>query len=178
MAQFGTTFDATTVDPLKPHEVLPPGKYEGQIVASEMRPTKDGNGSYLWLEIDILEGIYQGRKLFDRLNLVNANPQTVEIAQRTLSAICHAVGKMRVSNSEELHLIPMKLDVRVQPPKNGYGETNTIRYLPRDGAGTQPAPVQPQPSQAAAATRPAFAPSQTPASPTAHRPTAPWKRSA
>jgi hypothetical protein len=36
----------------------------------------------------------QGRKIFDRLNLVNAEPdQAVEIAQRTLSAICHATGQ-------------------------------------------------------------------------------------
>ena len=115
--------------------MLPPGKYLAQIVNSEMRLTKDGMGQYLWLEIDVLEGPYQGRKLFDRLNLVNANPQTVEIAQRTLSAICHATGRMQVQDSEELHLIPFLAVVQVQPPKNGYGESNKIRYLPLDRAG-------------------------------------------
>ena len=90
MARLGETFDATTVEPNKPLEALPPGRYVVQIVNSEMRPTKDGMGQYLWLELDVLEGEYAGRKLFDRLNLINANPTTVEIAQRTLSAICHA----------------------------------------------------------------------------------------
>ena len=132
MANLGTTFDATNVEPAKPLEVLPPGNYPAQIVNSEMRVTKDGMGQYLWLELDVLDGPCRGRKLFDRLNLVNANPQTVEIAQRTLSAICHATGRMQVQDSEELHLIPLLADVQVQPPKNGYGESNKVRYLPLD----------------------------------------------
>ncbi len=61
---------------------------------------------------------------------MNANPDTVQIAQRTLSSICRAVGKMQVSNSEQLHLIPLIADVRVRPPKGQYGESNSIRYLP------------------------------------------------
>ncbi|MDA0341184.1 MAG: DUF669 domain-containing protein, partial [Proteobacteria bacterium] len=130
MANLGTTFDATSVEPNKPLEVLPPGKYPAQIVSSDMRVTKDGMGQYLLVELDVLDGPYQGRKLFDRLNLVNANPQTVEIAQRTLSAICHATARMQVQDSEELHLIPLLVDVQVQPPKNGYGESNKLRYLP------------------------------------------------
>ena len=80
--------------------------------------------------LDILEGEQKGRKIFDQLNLVNPNPTTVEIAQRTLSAICHATGKMHVSDSEELHLIPMTIQVKIKPPKNGYGESNAIAYLP------------------------------------------------
>ena len=72
MANLGATFDATGIEPIQPLEVLPPGKYIAQIVNSDMRLTKDGTGQYLFLEIDVLEGPYQGRKLFDRLNLVNA----------------------------------------------------------------------------------------------------------
>src|SRR5262245_18587775 len=153
MANLGTTFDATSVEPTKPLEVLPPGKYLAQIVNSEMRVTKDGMGQYLWLELDVLDWPHQGRKLFDRLNLVNTNPQTVEIAQRTLSAICHATGRMQVQDSEELHLIPLIADVQVLPPKNGYGESNKVRYLPVDRSAKAPAPpVRPgtAPAQSAA----------------------------
>lgn len=149
MASFGHTFDASSVEPSSGYDVLPPGKYLSQIVASEMRATKDGLGQYLYLEVDILEGQYAGRKLFDRLNLVNANPDAVQIAQRTLSSICRAVGKLQVSNSEQLHLIPLIADVRVRPPKGMYGESNSIRYLPRsDGAANAPsfsAPNAPMP---------------------------------
>lgn len=174
MANLGTTFDASTVDPTTSFEVLPPGKYPVQIVASEMRPTRDGQGQYLWLELDVFEGAHAGRKLFDRLNLVNANPQTVEIAQRTLSAICHATGRLQVQDSEELHLIPMLADVTVQPPKNGYGETNKIRYRPLERTSAAP-PQAAHPSQPA---QPARAPQPQPASPPPAQgfANAPWKR--
>ena len=147
MARFDTSFDATSVEPTTAQELLPAGKYRAQIVESEMRVTKNGMGQFLWLMLDILEGEYKGRKIFDQLNLVNPNPTTVEIAQRTLSAICHATGRMHVSDSEELHLIPMKIQVKIRPPKNGYGESNAIAYLPPERGAVarvaKPTPVAP-----------------------------------
>lgn len=166
MASFGHTFDASTVEPATPFEVLPPGKYLVQIVASEMRPTKDGLGQYLFLEIDVLDGQHAGRKLFDRLNLINANPDTVQMAQRTLSALCRAAGKMQVSNSDQLHLIPLHIDVKVKPPKGQYGESNAIRYLPRPDmpAVAPPTPPAVQPGSFVRPTAPAA------------NGTLPWKR--
>jgi hypothetical protein len=158
MAHLGATFDATTVDPATGFELVPPGKYVVQIVSSEMRPTRDGGGQYLWLELDVLEGPLQGRKLFDRLNLVNASAQTVEIAQRTLSAICHATGRMQVQDSQELHLIPMLADVTVKPPKNGYGESNKVHYLPLERGAAQVRPQTPASGPATQPARPAASP--------------------
>ena len=99
--------------------------------------------------------------MFDQLNLVNSNPQTVEIAQRTLSAICHATGKLQVNDSVDLHLVPMTIQVGVKPPKDGYSEKNTIRYL-----------VPERTAPAAPAYQAAPTASQTPAAPAA----APWNR--
>ena len=177
MAVFAQTFDAANVDPNAGFEVYPAGKYLAQIVASEMRPTKDGRGQYLFLELDILEGPFAGRKLFDRLNLVNDNPDTVDIATRTLSAICRATGQMQVKDSEQLHLIPLIADVRVRPPKGQYGESNSIRYLPRNAAA--PAPATRAPAGYASAPVPATAPSPQPQPATPVAPAAgglPWQR--
>lgn len=160
MARFDTAFDATGIEPTTGYDVLPAGKYRAQIVESEMRVTRNGMGQFLWLMLDIIEGQYQGRKVFDQLNLVNSNPQTVEIAQRTLSAICHATGKLQVNDSVDLHLVPMTIQVGVKPPKDGYSEKNTIRYLVPEKAPAAPA------YQAAPAV------SQAPAAPAA----APWNR--
>ena len=169
MARFDTSFDATSVEPTTAYELLPAGKYRAQIVESEMRVTRNGMGQFLWLMIDILEGEHKGRKIFDQLNLVNPNPTTVEIAQRTLSAICHATGKMHVSDSEELHLIPMTIQVKIKPPKNGYGESNAIAYLPPEGGGAT-----------AAAAKPAATPSAPPTTQAASAPpkmaSAPWNK--
>lgn len=174
MAIFAQTFDANTVEPSN-FDVFPAGKYLAQIVASEMRPTKDGRGQYLFLELDILEGPFAGRKLFDRLNLVNDNPDTVDIATRTLSSICRATGQMQVKDSEQLHLIPLIADVRVRPPKGQYGESNSIRYLPRNAA----APATRAPGAYASAPAPATAPAPQPQPATPVAPAAgglPWQR--
>ncbi|OYW56038.1 MAG: hypothetical protein B7Y80_03100 [Hyphomicrobium sp. 32-62-53] len=156
MARFDTSFDATSVEPTTPYDLLPAGKYRAQIVETEMRVTRNGMGQFLWLMLEILEGDHKGRKIFDQLNLVNPNPTTVEIAQRTLSAICHATGKMHVSDSEELHLIPMTIQVKIKPPKNGYGESNAIAYVPMDRASS---------SRSVKSTPPAAAPIKTAAAP-------------
>ena len=158
MARFDTSFDATSVEPTTAYELLPAGKYRAQIVESEMRVTKNGMGQFLWLMIDILDGEQKGRKIFDQLNLVNPNPTTVEIAQRTLSAICHATGRMHVSDSEELHLIPMTIQVKIKPPKNGYGESNAIAYLPSEkGAASATRTAKPASDPAVSAVPPKMA---------------------
>ncbi|MFN3375324.1 MAG: DUF669 domain-containing protein [Burkholderiaceae bacterium] len=177
MAIFAQTFDANSVEPSN-FDVFPAGKYLAQIVSSEMRPTKDGRGQYLFLELDILEGQFAGRKLFDRLNLVNDNPDTVDIATRTLSSICRATGQMQVKDSEQLHLIPLIADVRVRPPKGQYGESNSIRYLPRNAAA---APATRAPVAYASAPAPATAPAPQPQPATPVAPAAgglPWQRQA
>ena len=89
------------------------------------------------------------------------------IAQRTLSSICRAVGKLQVSNSEQLHLLPLVADVKVRPPKGQYGESNSIRYLPCSAVAAPHAPA------AVAAPR-AMAPAPA-AAPAAANPM-PWKR--
>ena len=179
MAVFAQTFDAANVDPNAGFELYPAGKYLVQIIASEMRPTKDGRGQYLYLELDILDGPFAGRKLFDRLNLVNDNPDTVDIAKRALSSICRATGQMQVKDSEQLHLIPMIADVRVRPPKGQYGESNSIRYLPRNAAASATNAAPAAPATTGVPTAPAFATtSATPAPNPAASAGLPWKRQA
>lgn len=176
MAALNQTFDANSVAPSAPMEVLPPGKYPVQIVNSEMRSTKDNKGQYLWLELDILDGQFQGRKLWDRLNLVNGNQQAVEIAQRALSAICHATGQMAVSDSEQLHYKPMLATVKVKPagPDNqgvhreAQNEVRGYEAMAAPAA-SYPAPRQQTQAPVQAAAKPA---AQAAAS------TPPWRRTA
>lgn len=136
MANLGMTFDATQVEPSAGFEVIPAGKYHVQIVNSEMRPTKAGNGEMLWLEMSIIDGPHANKRLFDRLNLVNPNSQAVEIAQRTLSAICHATGQMSVSDSEQLHHRSMIANVKVRPA--GPDKSGTHREAQNEIGGYEP----------------------------------------
>lgn len=176
MANLGGTFDANQVEPNAPYEVIPEGEYRIQITNSSMENTKDNTGQYLKLELEIMEGQQAGRKLFDRLNLVNRNQQAMEIAQRTLSAICHAVGVLTVNDSEQLHMRPMLAKVKVVDRKDRPGEkSNEIGSYKAAGAG---APSNPAPQQNQQ--RSGFTPSGSGAAPgsAGGTSTPPWKRSA
>jgi hypothetical protein len=96
-----------------------------------VEPTKAGDGKFLKLELQVLNGPFQNRKVFDRLNIWNKNPQAVTIAQGTLSAICRAVGVLTPQDSSDLHNKPLRCKVVVRIDKE-YGETNDVkRYMPR-----------------------------------------------
>jgi hypothetical protein len=163
MAFLNGTFDATEVAPAVPLELLPPGKYLAHLIESEMLPTKAGDGQLLKLVWEVLEGPSARRKIFDQLNLVNRSEQTVEIAQRTLSAICHAVGQVHVSDSEQLHFKPLIVTLRVEPAgpdKHGvYREARNkvAGYSAANASGTSapPRPATPAPRSAPAAPPPA-----------------------
>lgn len=126
MAQLN--FDATQVAPNSGSpDPVPAGWYNVMIDESEMKPTKDGAGSYLQLRFNILDGQYANRKIFDRLNLRNANATAQEIAYGNLSAICHAVGLMQVTDSQELHGKPLKIKVALRPAKDGFDASNDVK---------------------------------------------------
>ena len=119
-------FDANTVEPNAPREVLPAGWYKCVFTKSEEKPTKAQTGSYLQMNAEIIEGEHQGKSLTERLNLNNPNVTAVEIAQRTLSAICRAVGVMTPRNSDELHDKPLMVKVKVKAAQGDYGANNEI----------------------------------------------------
>jgi len=174
MAYLGLNFDANTVEPNGIYEPVPTGWYKVSIVTSEMKQTKNGDGQYLQIEMEILEGEYENRKLWDRLNLMNPNQQAVDIAQRTLSAICHSIGVMTVSDSEQLHGKPMLARAVFVPAKGDYDAKNDIKgykpivaTVPGTGTGAPrpaaasapsrtaaPRPTAPPPSRAPVATAP------------------------
>src|SRR3954452_9589153 len=66
MAYLGSTFDAHSIEPNTPFELIPAGKYHVQIVNSEMRDTKGGTGQYLWMELAIIDGPHDNKRLFER----------------------------------------------------------------------------------------------------------------
>jgi hypothetical protein len=115
------------VDPNVALDAIPAGWYNAQIVGSEMKPTKDQMGQYLELTMQVIDGEHAGRKLFDRLNLVNNNPTAVEIAFKTMKAIYNALGVARVNDSAELHGKPLKVKVKLRPKTAEYDATNEVQ---------------------------------------------------
>ena len=120
-------FDANTIEPSASYEPIAAGWYKAVFTSSEEKPTKAMTGSYLQLGVEIIEGQHQGRKLIERLNLKNPNPTAVEIAQRTLSSICHAVSVMTPKSGADLHDKPFMVKVAVKPADGAYGPSNDIK---------------------------------------------------
>jgi hypothetical protein len=107
-------FDAREVEPQAGFEPIPAGKYLAVITGSEMKPTKAGDGSFLELVFQVIEGQYKGRLLWERLNLDNPNPTAVQIARGQLSALCRSVGVMTPRDSVELHNLPLVVTVKLK----------------------------------------------------------------
>ena len=147
-----TGFNAADVEPQTGFDPIPAGWYNVMIVDSEMKDTKAGTGKYLQLRLDVIDGEYNNRVLFERLNLDNPNQTAVDIAQRTLSAICRAVGVMSPEDSSDLHDKPLRAKVAIRPAKGDYEASNDIKgYESADGSVTAPAASTPAASPAAAA---------------------------
>ena len=134
-------FNAEEVEPSSSFDPIPAGWYTAIISNSEMKATRDGYGEYLSLTLQIIEGQYENRLVFARLNLKNANDKAVDIARKDLAAICRAVGVMSPQASEELHDIPLMIKVKVRPASGEYEASNDIGgYKAVEGANLTPAP--------------------------------------
>jgi hypothetical protein len=124
MAQLN--FNANEVEPTTDFEAIPAGKYLAVITDSEVKANKAGTGSYLQLTFQILEGEYQNRILWARLNLDNPNATAVKIARAELSALCRAVGVMAPQDSVELHDLPLVIKVKCKKRSDTDEVTNEI----------------------------------------------------
>ncbi len=126
-------FDAKKVEPNVGFDVIPAGEYDAVITSSKVEPTKKNDGRMVVLELQILSGEFQNRKLFDRLNLWNPSEKAVTIARGTLSAICRAVNVLTPKDTSELHNRPLRVKVAVSDDPQ-YGKRSEIKgYKSRNG---------------------------------------------
>lgn len=154
---------------------LPVGKYKGVIVNSAGEQSQKGGG-YLALSLTPIEGPLAGQVHIDRLNLHHTNPQTVEIANKQLSAYCHVTGKYQFNDTAELHNIPFMFEIGYQKgheptaekPQGGYTEVKAIFDVNgnepgKAGAGAPAAAAAPAAAPPAAAPPAEVAPAAAPA---------------
>lgn len=152
-------FDASTVSPEAAREPVPAGTYIAHIVESDLVASKTGNGQNLKLTFQILDGQFKDKKIYENLCVQHTNSETQRIAQAKLSALCHATGVIKVQDSSALHYKPVKLNIAIQPPQNGFEAKNRINgYESANPAGayganvfTPAPPAFQQPAQAAPA---------------------------
>lgn len=145
-------FDARQVEITPDFEPLPAGQYAAVIIDSQFKPTKSGDGQYLELKLQVLDGPYKGRLVWDRLCLNHPNALTAKIARGRLAAICRAVNVLTPRDSVELHNLPLLVKVVLTRRKDSQDLANEVK-----GYAAKPAVVAAAPMSAC--------------------PTPPWKRS-
>lgn len=171
--QFQTPFDAHQVEPASFAPPPPMADYHVRITESEAKPTADQSGGYLELTLEILDpGPYVGRKVPYRLNLYNKSQQTVEIAYRQLSAVCHVTNVFQVQDSRQLHNIPFIATIGPQKDNPQYANVFGVKDLSgaipgKPGAAAPAAPFAQPAAPAAAPAAPAWSAPSAPAAPAA-----------
>ena len=111
-------FNAATVEPSKEYEPVPAGLYKAIITSSSVEAAKSGNGHNLLLTFKIVDGPHKNREIWDRLSVQNSNEMTQQIARGHFSAICHAVGQIECTTTEQLHSKPLIIKIAVKPHWN------------------------------------------------------------
>jgi len=156
MTELDIDFDPNAVpEDDRSFDALPAGDYMMQATESEIKLTKNGTAQLnsgrpenqcdcqLILTLEVIDGPHQNRKVWDRINLRNENPEAQRIGHRQLADLCLAVNStatLRTTEdlARELHFKPFTGRVTIQQDKSGqYGPQNRVRYKARGG---QPPP--------------------------------------
>jgi len=149
-------------------DCIPAGDYAIQCVGIELKATKDGAGSYLSTQFEVLAGERKGKRIFTNFNIKNRNQSAVDIALRSIKQWIQACGgtgneQLTMGLLQGLQGKEIFAHIAIQPGKDGYDDSNTIKRFhvtptaPRGAAvapGVAPAGYKPAPVQASAAKNP------------------------
>ena len=120
---------------------FPAGDYNLLIEEAEIKRTKNGEGQYLALRLQVLDGPHKGRLLFDRITIQHSNDKAVEIGRKALIVLSRAIGQA-VSESAQLLNKTCRAKVKIRPEQNGYAASNEVAWYigPVTSAAPPPRP--------------------------------------
>lgn len=166
-------FNAHNVKPNEGRDPLPSATYPVVIVDTVEKPNSKGTGTYLEIKMQVIGGEFNGRFVYDRLNLNNPNQQTMDIANSTLSAICWSTGRMQITDTRELHGAPFQaIVIKKKRSDMPDVDTNEVRGY-KDQHGKDPGGLAgnvAQPSAQPAWAQQQYAPQPAPAQPAPYQP--------
>lgn len=142
-------------------EPLPVGVYQVIITESEVKDTAAPGGKRLALTLEVVDGQFKSRKIFESLNLVNSNATAQAIAHKNFGEICGQIGldPNQVADTSQMHFKPFnvktKVDVDTRDPNDIKKYTKVAMWASKGATGAAPAvstdsPQQAAPAQAAA----------------------------
>lgn len=136
MTQLPGQFNASQHQNMRTFEVIPNSWYHLLIEESEIKLTKKAEennnpalGQMLVLKIKVMDGPYQGRYIWWRLNIINQNPEAQKIANEGLATLCRALGFSNgLPDNDTVHLHGKPFDglVKIVKGEKGYNDQNDI----------------------------------------------------
>ncbi len=104
---------------------IPDGTYNAEISNSEWRTSQAGN-EYVSVEFTLTSGL-EGRKVWTNLNFKHDRDDVQDMARRTASDLCHAIGLSGLEEPEEL--LGHNLTIKVGGQKNDPTRKEVKRYM-------------------------------------------------
>jgi len=130
---------------------LPKGIYSFQVEEAEVKDTKDGEGKYISLKLNVIGGDFADRKIFETFNVVNKNPKTVNIAKSDLKKLIIASGAdIEVfTGPDQLLGLEFNAALGIKKGSGDYEDRNEIKkYISAsEDIGTEDVPVESSPHQ-------------------------------
>ena len=131
--QLQVPFNAHALDPTQGgnFQQLPTGKHPVVITASEVKATKDGSGSMVVLELEVIDGPNKGAVGNMIINLYSSSDKARSIAESQFAALGYVTGVFMITDTAQLHGKPFAVDVQEQSltseqqAKKAAGETVT-----------------------------------------------------
>lgn len=126
------------------YEPLPEGEYTVKVDSTDLKPTKNGTGQYINVELVVLGPKYQGRKLFARFNIVNDSMEAMRIGRQQLKGLMTAGGMTqdqinRFSDTDQLVGLTFNVRVGIEEGKGQYDAQNRIKsYKKAEGVSVPP----------------------------------------
>jgi hypothetical protein len=125
---------------------IPEGEYLAEVVETDIRATKKGNGHYTLVKWEVAEGDHIGRWLFEYHNHDNPNEKAVEIAARNLKKICNAFGIDGFNDTDELMgkraILSVGIDKKDNTRNNVYDyasvQSNTAQKTDTEATTSRP----------------------------------------
>jgi hypothetical protein len=130
-------FDATQVAPAESRDytVLPAGLYTVEITDADVKPLKSGNGTGLNLEFTIIDPApFAKRKVWQSLNIKHTSAEAEKIGKSQLSALCHAVGILQLTDSDQLFQRIVRIRTKVRKQEGYDPKAEVTGYEPAGAA--------------------------------------------
>jgi hypothetical protein len=166
---------------------LPPGWYSAEIEKAEIKDTKTSGGKMLKIQYSIVGEKFNGRKIFESINILNASEAAQAIGRRQLADIARACNIALLDDEDQLLAQTIEIKLAVKHDE-GYDPDNEVKgHRPLGGktatppAGKAAAPGATEPTEAAPSDAPpkAKAPAKTEKKAPAAKPAGgkmPWER--